>query len=544
MILLDVSRSMDAEDILPSRLKKAKHSISYLLDELNGDRVGVVVFAGSSILLSPLTSDYEIIRSYLQNADSSIFSNQGTNFENALSLAEKALKRGGANVGSEEIPQTIIVMSDGEETRGQLEQAAKNLKEKGFKIFSIGFGTEKGVPIPLRDNQGELTGYKKDNRGETVISKLQVAALKTMADAGGGNFYYDSLDKSEIKSILNSIKKMERTDKKSIQAKIYTEYFWYPLVFGIIFLLFSTVGNMRSLFKTSLHIFLFFFIPLSAHSAWWHDSAYNSQEKALSSIKDQDSAKAAEATLTELQASDPSSPELAYNLSNLQMQNNPKEVKAPAVNLEGDLLSAHQFNLAGRAAKAGEKSQALKLYAELIQNLSKKKTSKTESAILEQTKKNLELLTRPNNQDQKQDQKNQPSSSGDSQNQKSQDGEKNKQDSKGDESNKDKQDAKDQKNKSNESDNKNDKESDSDKDKKENEKSDSSNDQNNNEQQNSSYQQPRRKKFMDRQDLSESDAKRILDSLKAQEGKLQKDFIKKQEKGKKFDYDESPEKDW
>ncbi|MEL6180975.1 MAG: VWA domain-containing protein, partial [Myxococcota bacterium] len=189
-VALDISRSMLAQDANPSRLRAAKDELSRVLGQLNGDRVGLVVYAGISFAQSPLTGDYGAIRFYLNKLDPDMIPVGGTASGRALIDAVELLTGERLKRGKEEAEPTapskhkraktqlILLITDGEDHQGDPEEAARLAQERGIRIYTIGFGSDKGEPIPMHDDAGNLTGYKKDRQGNTVYTKLNAEQLK------------------------------------------------------------------------------------------------------------------------------------------------------------------------------------------------------------------------------------------------------------------------------------------------------------------------------------------------------------------------------
>jgi Ca-activated chloride channel family protein len=234
MFLLDVSRSMMAEDNKPNRLELVKVELKRLLDRLSGDKVGLVIFAGSSFLVSPLTNDYSALKLYLDSVSTESVSSQGTEIKPALETAMEAFKRGG--VGDEEgvaVTRVILVASDGEDhDQGALAEA-KKLHGQGVSIFSLGAGTEQGAPIPLRDDQGYLRGYVKDKSGKVVNSQHHGDFLTSLAVAAGGGYYHVS-NSSSVDQLKARFDKLQKAQFESSLATEYDERFQIFLLMGIL----------------------------------------------------------------------------------------------------------------------------------------------------------------------------------------------------------------------------------------------------------------------------------------------------------------------
>jgi len=248
MIVVDVSNSMLAEDARPSRLELAKREISRFLDLLGGDKVGLVAFAGSAILLSPLTGDKSALKMFLESLSPESVATQGTDFRKALTEANQALHRGGVD-GDEDLKVTrvIILASDGEETeKGGLETARK-IAESGTRIYTLGFGTENGGQIPVRDKNGNMVGYKKDRKGQTVQSKFTGEALKALAESGKGQYLQVSFGGDAVKHLRDSIDQLQKAQYESLEVSNYVEHYQIFLFFGLLFALLElALGERKS----------------------------------------------------------------------------------------------------------------------------------------------------------------------------------------------------------------------------------------------------------------------------------------------------------
>ncbi|WP_374029965.1 VWA domain-containing protein [Bdellovibrio bacteriovorus] len=248
---VDVSESMMAEDVKPSRLAQAKVELSRLIDLMPGNKVGVVAFAGSAALLSPLTNDPGAIKMYLESLEPSSVSSQGTNFTDALKTAKEAFERGGVSTDEVvKVTRVILIASDGEDhEQGALDEAQKMAKE-GIRIFTLAYGTEKGGAIPVRDGMGFLKGYKKDRQGQTVLTTVKGDALRALAEAGQGSFYFATFGGDQTKLLVEDIGKLERTQFDSTVATQYEERFQTFLLIGIILALLELfLGERRAGFR-------------------------------------------------------------------------------------------------------------------------------------------------------------------------------------------------------------------------------------------------------------------------------------------------------
>ena len=213
-IAIDVSTSMKAEDIKPNRLQSTVQEVTQLLDRLQNDRIGLIVFAGDSYLQLPLTDDYGAARMMLSTIDVDIVPIQGTAIGSAIKLAMRSFVEG------EKKHKAIVVITDGENHEDDAVSAAKDAASEGIVVHTIGMGSPGGAPIPLYQN-GVQVGYKKDDEGNVIVTKLDEAALQEIADAGHGKYVRATSQQNELDAIFKDIQGME---KKEFGARIFTEY--------------------------------------------------------------------------------------------------------------------------------------------------------------------------------------------------------------------------------------------------------------------------------------------------------------------------------
>ncbi len=235
MLVVDVSNSMMAEDARPSRLELAQRELARFIDSLGGDKVGLVAFAGSAILLSPLTNDKTALKMFIDGLSPEAVTTQGTNFKRALNEAYLALNRGGTESDeNQQITRVIVVASDGEENeKGGLE-AAQKISEAGVRIFTLGLGTEQGGRIPVRDKRGNLAGYKRDRSGNEVVTRSTGQALQAIAEAGKGSYQHVTFGGDAIRSLKANIDTLQRTQFETMEVSHYDEHYQIFLLFGLI----------------------------------------------------------------------------------------------------------------------------------------------------------------------------------------------------------------------------------------------------------------------------------------------------------------------
>lgn len=223
LIALDISNSMLAQDVIPSRLEKSKLLIENLVDHFTNDKVGLVVFAGDAFVQLPITNDYVSAKMFLQNINPSLITTQGTDLARAISLSQSCFTQ------REHIGRAIIVITDGEDHEGGALEAAREAYKKGINVFILGVGTSKGAPIP--DGNG---GYLKDNSGQTVLSALNEQMCQQVAKAGNGVYIHVD-NTSDAQEKLN--KELSKLQSGISDTVVYSEYNEQFQIFGIILLL-------------------------------------------------------------------------------------------------------------------------------------------------------------------------------------------------------------------------------------------------------------------------------------------------------------------
>ncbi len=229
MIAIDISSSMLARDVPPSRMERAKHFSSTMIDELFGNRIGLILFAGGAIKQSPLTTDYKILKTMVQAATPSQAAAQGTNIKDAIKLA--MLKSN----DDEDTAKALLLITDGEtHDEDALEEVRKAAKE-GISIFVVGVGTETGSPIP--DPGNPYSNFKRDELGNEIISRLNVDMCRKLAAEGGGKAYILNNMEVVIDSIVEEMKKLESREIETTAYQKYNSYFFFFVILSIILLI-------------------------------------------------------------------------------------------------------------------------------------------------------------------------------------------------------------------------------------------------------------------------------------------------------------------
>ena len=246
---LDVSKSMLAEDIAPNRLEKAKQIISKIIDKLGGDRVGIIIYAGNAYPLLPITTDHAAAKMFLQNANPNTVSSQGTAINEALRLSKTFFD------DESQTNRFLFIVSDGEDHKKNSENIAKEALKEGIKTFTIGVGTTKGGPIPMKRN-GKFLGYKKDNKDEVVITQLHDETLKQIAKKGDGKYIYGNNTSKTVDFIEELLNDAEKKEFETKQFSDYKDQFQWFVALGLLFLVLDVfLLNKKTKWIQKLNLF-------------------------------------------------------------------------------------------------------------------------------------------------------------------------------------------------------------------------------------------------------------------------------------------------
>ena len=226
---IDVSKSMLAEDIAPNRIEKSKQLVTQIINNLASDRIGIIAYAAKAFPQLPITTDYAAAKMFLQSMNTDMLSSQGTAIDEAIQLARTYYD------DDEQTNRVLIIISDGEDHNNIATNVAEEANEEGIRIFTIGVGDINGGPIPIKRN-GIVLNYKKDNQGETVITRLNEETLKNIAAEANGTYINGTNTNQVVEEIRDILNKM---DKKEFEAKQFAEYkdqFQWFLGLGLFFL--------------------------------------------------------------------------------------------------------------------------------------------------------------------------------------------------------------------------------------------------------------------------------------------------------------------
>jgi Ca-activated chloride channel family protein len=229
IVAVDISKSMLAEDVAPNRIERAKYEIARFSDLCKGDRVGLVVFAGESYVQCPLTLDYGAAKMFLNVVNTDWLQVPGTAIAEAITQAAEAFKT------QKTKSKVLILISDGEDQEGNAEEAAHKAAAQGIKVYTVGVGSESGVPIPINSGKGNIA-YKKDRNGNLVMTRLNSMMLEKIAMEGDGKYFHAGAN-LDMTSIYHEIAKMEKNELGTDRMNIFEEQYQWFLAFALLFLL-------------------------------------------------------------------------------------------------------------------------------------------------------------------------------------------------------------------------------------------------------------------------------------------------------------------
>ena len=226
---VDVSKSMLAEDIAPNRLEKSKQLVTQIINNLASDRVGLIAYAGSAFPQLPITTDYAAAKMFLQSLNTDMVSSQGTAIKEAMELATTYFN------DEDQTNRILFLIGDGEDHQGGIEEIAEQSAKEGIRIVTIGVGTEKGGPIPIKRN-GIVQSYKKDRSGETVITRLDENTLQMIASEANGTYINGTNTQEVVEKVTEILQNMDKKEFDSQQVAQYESQFQWFLALGLFFL--------------------------------------------------------------------------------------------------------------------------------------------------------------------------------------------------------------------------------------------------------------------------------------------------------------------
>ncbi len=240
LIALDLSASMNAEDVRPSRLEKAKFEINRLIERLKGDRVGLVVFTGEAYLQSPMTLDYSALKLFLEIADTDQMPSSATDFKAAMETALTAFQSLEEN--ATEAAKVLLIISDGEDHGQSYQESLQELISNNIYVYTLGIGTDQGTTIPIyEDGSGDLIGYKRDRSGKVVTTSLQSSELREIANKGNGTYYAIERGNDGIDAFLARVDELEKGEFSSQEYADYKNQYQWMGALALIFLAFAYI---------------------------------------------------------------------------------------------------------------------------------------------------------------------------------------------------------------------------------------------------------------------------------------------------------------
>ena len=409
IIAMDISNSMLAEDVTPSRLDRTKMMVENLVDNFTDDKIGLIVFAGDAFVQLPITSDYVSAKMFLSEIEPSLIATQGTDIATAINMAANSFTQ------QQGVGKAIIVITDGEDHEGGALEAAKAAKKKGMRVYVLGVGSDKGAPIPLGNGD-----YMKDRTGNTVMTKLNEEMCRQIAEAGGGAYIHVDNNTNAQRQLDSELAKLS---KKEMQSTIYSDYDEQFQAFGIIaiilLILEICILESKNPIARRLHIFgrkqrtttLIIALVVASASFAQNDRRYITQGNKLFRSGQFDKAEVAYRKAIE---KNPRNPQAHYNLGNSLMAQK-KDSAAVQSFQKSTELETSKIRKAMAFHNMGVVCQQHKMYGEAIEAY---KNSLRLNPKDDATRYNLELCKRQQrnqkNQD-KQDQNKQKDKNGNDQ---------------------------------------------------------------------------------------------------------------------------------
>ena len=404
-IAIDVSKSMLAEDVKPNRLERAKREVKDLLELLKGDRVGLIAFAGTAFVLSPLTLDAAAVRLFLDDVSPELLPQGGT------AIAQAIRKASASFPGKEKKHKVLILLTDGEDLEGGATQAAKEAQSEGVKIYAVGIGTSVGAPIPFVDEAGRR-GFVKDKQGLTVLTKLNLQTLSQLISA--------RVATSLAEVYENQIVPMEKKELETLRQKKYEEKFQWPLILAFLLFLGEWLVPERKKKKSILVSVLCFIFLLPSYGL--SATAYSIIKKGNKKFDEQNWGEAA-SHYSQAQIKKPDSAEIYFNLGDtLYKEGKFKEARqlfSKALDLDiGELRPKLFYNIGNSDFRLGQFEKALQSYESALELIPEDEDTQFNHELV---KKLLEQMKQQ--QKQQQQQKDQEQKEEESQEQQLQEGE-------------------------------------------------------------------------------------------------------------------------
>ncbi|MSR76962.1 MAG: VWA domain-containing protein [Candidatus Omnitrophica bacterium] len=413
LFMLDTSLSMLAEDIKPSRLEKSKSEIRSVLRQLKGDRVGMIAFAGTSYLQSPLTLDYSAFQLFVDAIQTGYIPDPGTSLSQALMLAIKSFPPDNLK------HKAVILFSDGEDLEGGVEEALKQAAASGLRIYVLGTGSEKGDPIPLKNEAKQKSGFKKDRNGQIVITKLNRPLLEQIAQKAGGLYLPATPGEQEIPVIL---KHMGTLDKKQFKENVITDKEdHFQLFLMLSFLMLCLEMFVRQAKKNKKNNGQSNGVIVAGLAALWilHSGFFENSKSLNNKANEEYKQKKYQSAIEKYRKAEiktPEDPTIRYNLGSTlyQVQNYNQAAKELQHTLEHSLpdnkslLANAQYNYGNTQYRLGNFEKAIDAYQKTLDLAPGDKDAKYNLEFLQIKKNAFDKKDQENKKQDKQQQKNQP----------------------------------------------------------------------------------------------------------------------------------------
>lgn len=241
LFCVDLSKSMDAFDVQPSRLEKVKYEMKRIVEAFSSDRIGIIIFSSEAFMQCPLTYDQNALNLFIETMNTSLVPSSGTDFGAPLRMALTKLSDPEGGPSTQQKSKVIVLVSDGEDFGQETDDIVKEIEDKEIKLFTLGVGTEQGSPI----TSGR--GYKTDKQGNTVVSKINPASMKSLADKTGGQYFEIGESSNEVSRLINTINKIEGELRDTRMVDVSANRYFYFLLGALVLLLMDVLVNVKTI---------------------------------------------------------------------------------------------------------------------------------------------------------------------------------------------------------------------------------------------------------------------------------------------------------
>ncbi|MEM9858127.1 MAG: VWA domain-containing protein [Bacteroidota bacterium] len=239
-LLVDLSQSMNANDVQPTRLEKIKFELKNIVEAFSSDRIGVIIFSSEAFMQSPLTYDQNAVNIFIETMNTSLVPNAGTDFAPPLKMALEKLNSDDSPV-TQQKSKVIVMISDGEDFGDDTDQVAEEIESSGIKLFTLGVGTSSGTRLRTR------TGFKKDRDGNDVVTKLESTSLRKLASNTGGKYFEINATNNDVSRLINTINRIEGEVRDSRQVDVSANRYYYFLAFGLFLMLIEVLTSVKAI---------------------------------------------------------------------------------------------------------------------------------------------------------------------------------------------------------------------------------------------------------------------------------------------------------